>query len=1746
MARKRSAKKNTTKGGGRLPAKNATAAPTKNTSGAGFSFETCVVAASLLDLLTEQFLDGVPNSRLDVVSAQKGPANWSCDDLLLTYATTHDDQVLVPTSIKSFPALEIVANREEFIGHAWADALGERRRPRALRLGHDRIGLFSTFHSRKLARTLAELIKKAREQGSDFRQNVVAPGHLADGEAWLSRLACPPTVASGLSDAEQQAFIASLERREFDFGTPSSQSYRQYENTSRLATTSESHDDGRLLWQELCRVAEKLREAGGDMSRPRLIQELGSAPRLKDAPRFADTWRRLTGACERELSQLPRTIGRRVSLERSSEVSRLSTLATSSEGRALVICGPSGSGKSTAAGLLCSEVAKRGRVLWMSLPLAIKLAEKSNADVLSHGDALGDVLASVSCPEAWLFIDGLDRATRKEHFSGPAAIISAARLNVATRWTIVATCQHEHWPRVRRLLTDAGVDTDGWSVTVIEALSAAELTQVTSQVPAILPVLNQPRLRRFASRPLILDLLVKAAENGDLPDQKWIGESHLVEWFWETRVRASVGISGSQTLLELGRRQADAAELDTAIFDVSSQTDTEPLLKAGLLREREERVGFDHDTLGDWARFRWLLANGAALPKVLQERSNNPLWHSAIRLLAIHRLEKFENSDQWEALIDSCEAVTDFALDAVIFAADSQNLLKRVSNRLFAEEAKLAKRLIRRAIIVCTDADHSLLKRASQLESPTPFLRTISRDPRPYYFFYGPLLQFCRKESTRLAETAAKEGAELSKVWLQMTPGDWPYRDDAAEIALTIAERTWADRQEYRRSVEDEDAKIIYQAGLAALREQPIRAKQFFLKTCFLEPASSLDPDSSNHTRSRGLSPSQNTRRRKLRSAVSWPDGPGDDVDEAFREACSERDGMDCLFRHDPVLAERILLALTIEVRRREDRESSVDHDSTFGLIRPSSGFAAPHYHQGPFLAFLQTSRREAVSLILKIVNFASERAAAAIKRKWPKQTNGIPSPVGNGVLWAGDESVFCWNRARIDACARAVAPLAALEKWLGDNFANGVPIDEELTQILKSAKSVAIAGVLLDLGRRFPELFDGPLRPLIQSPILLIWAEMQSHESQTPLLGGPETHWGQWFFDEHKAWLFASYRKRSIVNEVERLSAAPDVRWEELKATPFEPANILTPEEGLQLIRRFGAVASHQWMLPKGSSQLIAQQEVAPSVKRRKPTPRERAAANAKQWFRALIDNSRFKEHALAELRNDLSVLQEIPAGTSSALNILKRQAQLGQVTFMLVRYEEWLKANGLWDIYIDYAIEQTSDVSLFFSSARVDAVRDLDWRSFLAPVAISVWRSDVDRMRLKSWIAHLAVFASGGAKCELVELVFAHRKELGDYCLRVVHLILRSAAVWWEIEFRRQQGEPEFDVAVWWSVQLNDFVSGKLPPEIPALTSLYLRDPPLRYAQWRRDNRRGSDEDVFFRYTPLNEYNVLAAVLNGTPLAALAESDIEARERAAIVHLVLGVELAHLVAYDKSGNKLDIPCDTHPMMGQRNVLDRIKEEILKADGSSMVDTLWEPILALGTTAPAWVEYLIDKWMWPILALPELPRHFEPTWQKMIRFATNHENWRVTSGPRADAYELWSKLLGVDRFCYSYWRKDHVEVIDRTAPLIQTKISELAAWPATAGPLLRWISRGPGQQFIHTALQSIHSNLGRFHYEENDDDQLVNAVAEFLDVAWRVRYQDSNTDRSQLESFRAVLRHAAAAGNSLAIDLEQRASGLG
>ena len=119
--------------------------------------------------------------------------------------------------------------------------------------------------------------------------------------------------------------------------------------------------------------------------------------------------------------------------------------------------------------------------------------------------------------------------------------------------------------------------------------------------------------------------------------------------------------------------------------------------------------------------------------------------------------------------------------------------------------------------------------------------------------------------------------------------------------------------------------------------------------------------------------------------------------------------------------------------------------------------------------------------MIVRLVNFATERWAES---RDPSSSGEPPYVVirafGEEVRWVGNLDVYFWYRERLIEPHAIPTALMALEKWLYDLAEAEQNLDQWIAQVLRSSHSVALAGVLIALGRKFPKLFRGPLRPLL------------------------------------------------------------------------------------------------------------------------------------------------------------------------------------------------------------------------------------------------------------------------------------------------------------------------------------------------------------------------------------------------------------------------------------------------------------------------------------------------------------------------------------------------------------------------------------------------------------------------------------------------------------------------------------------
>ncbi|WP_417749321.1 ATP-binding protein [Rosistilla oblonga] len=1721
--------------------------PTSLTAGKGMFFEVDVVAACLVELISEQAFQNQQGTRLAQVSVQKQDDRWKLDDILLHYESDRAEEWLIPVSVKSFSLFSKTAERREFVHHAWSDFLAGERRPRTFDRGRDRLGLFAKFDGSPRLNQIETLVEKARQQNDSFATRIVVQGNLQDAEKWLKWLELPDSLADFDPDCMDslQPFIASLHVRNFDFGSTTSLSLQTVHEHCRLMCVREEAASGVQLWRDIWDIAKTLRLSGGDIDRGELIHRLKFSVQLKASPRFNAAFQILGSRSDDDLQRQPRKLGGDVEVTRPNVGTLIDDYFESQDFSNAFILGDSGVGKSTAVATAIEKSSSLIEPFFFRLETACEIIENESA--LFSPYTLREIFSGTSERSKVIVIDGIEQAADRSQIIKLAKFVLAAKHVPTLR--VVLVCQREQYQRVLRFLDNNNVDAKNWKRIVVDSFSPDEAIAAIKSRPSLMRLYLSPTLPSLYRRPIILDAFFRIASNQDLSHLDAIGESHLIHWVWEHRISAEYGTDVSNLLLELGRRQGDESELETSQSLLPAfASSIDAAVNGSLLVRKQMKLRFAHDIYADWSRMLWLLDQGRSLPDALEAKSSRPKWYRAIRMVGIHFLEQDTSTETWLQYVGKGTAVSDLFLDAVVFSANPDELLENLSEPLFDSNARLAKRLVRRAMVICSVPGLLAAHREAAGEELTSVLRTIQRDPKPYHAAFGSLLKFLARHVGAVVEHMPHDAAKISQMWLEMTPTDWEFRAEASKIAIAVCESQIASHRRWISS-DDEEREDIFKAVFFAFEEDPQSV------TPLLLDAAGLNPD---HHQAKLVQESALEWEKErseifnepVRDLTPWPNGPAYPPHAAFRKACLDGDAMWPIFKDAPELATRLVLAVSIKVRSEDvDEEYHVGRIefNENGIERLFDSMTGKHYRQGPYLSYLAVNPEAAIKLICKFANFAASRQLASIERSGSDAVvSRVRSPMNNGVDWLGDEHSFHWNRGLMSACASVVPALSALEKYLGDQMESGKPLDQLLVQLLQQCECVAIAGVLFDVGRRHPLLFQGPLKPLLTSPVLLLWAETISVNPKQPGFCNVSLDYEEWFFDEHKAWLLAEFRSKSIVEIVESVVDVGELDWSD-PATANLKQRLPSTDRMSDVVAAISDLAARRRV-----GQLIVIDE--PADPQLVETESETSPLEVKLLQNAIFEahaieewlnlNKKFPESKLPCLAKELLTQRE--ESDDPVVASVQSNNRLGVLLILLLRHEQWLVENGLEDetVLAILALLETPMIEL--SDELIDAGAVPRFLNQLAELAVYLLARDADNVDYRRWVFQCIVNHRGCLHGAITRAAWGRWPRLGPWGPRIIRLLFDTASAFWYLPPSYPtwpRDSTGFDKDAWLTSREEQFLAGTYQDSIPVLDELSLTPPRFFWADWRSSRRL--DDEQCYKQLPVEE-SILESIVRNTPLCVHAESEDQRSARMATVQVLLDYELEILQAYSTDGKRIHRQDDGHPTMhGQREILQRIEAEIKYAVDPEHAALLWRQVFDLGVRSPKWIEQLIHSWMGPIITESENATKFAQTWLLMLQYVENHDDWNdpedVEGWDPARA-ELLASLLCVDGAYGSYWSDSHAELINSMRETIQPFLREVVEDPTTAASALRWISRKAGSCFLPQAV-SWCQEIGKRCNSPGADTREVQTLVMFLDVAYR-EHTDAMTGEYQKE-FYDLVSSVARSENAMAIELQQRIADL-
>ena len=526
----------------------------------------------------------------------------------------------------------------------------------------------------------------------------------------------------------------------------------------------------------------------------------------------------------------------------------------------------------------------------------------------------------------------------------------------------------------------------------------------------------------------------------------------------------------------------------------------------------------------------------------------------------------------------------DILLDALFLDPVAITFLEERAPMLFANNAKHLQRLLARFEHVATLSGVQPSNKGP-LKDFGIYLEAKFRTP--IVGRWPALATFLNRYQQRVADLILPRVSMLCERWLTSVPltrldgTPFPYRREFAELTLATARARQLSQAKGDIYVGDNNS--VYQAALAGAQDLPddiaawalemarrrpmrsdLRAKlEEYRQEKAAEHRRKLESDATyrgRHDRKRSMPMMPSGRR-----LPPWPLGPQVRVDRDFEQAVLSSGTFQSLMRARPAAASEVLLAVLIEDSPEEIFSSRGTYREELGLSYDHEGYPTA-YWKSPFFSFLHVDASTALDTLVRLVSFCTDRW----EQEFTRRNGCAPEPTiirlndGTERRFRGYYNVFVWSQANDHANGQLYSALAALEKWLCGLIDHGVDVSAHIDTLLRQADSVGVLSVLINVGKRLPELFKTVLKPLLINAPIYPWDEGRVRNSDYSFDGMTWIRSGEMVFEMARDWYSAPYRSKNLIAIVSELSRQDHALGNVINA------------------------AASQWALPNGNKELI------------------------------------------------------------------------------------------------------------------------------------------------------------------------------------------------------------------------------------------------------------------------------------------------------------------------------------------------------------------------------------------------------------------------------------------------------------------------------------------------------------------------------------------------------------------------------
>ena len=1152
-----------------------------------------------------------------------------------------------------------------------------------------------------------------------------------------------------------------------------------------------------------------------------------------------------------------------------------------------------------------------------------------------------------------------------------------------------------------------------------------------------------------------------------------------------------------------------------------------------------------------------------------------------MRLYRQQLLEHFDDGpERWRQAVESLEdetpegaVIRDLLLEALFLSANAVALLVRSWPALSAGNGRLLTLVIERFLFAATLPDPRIELVATEAGDRT-HLEHLLRVP--YWPYWGPMLIFLhvrRDDVVRLAPYAA---AKICALWLNSTPVTWnngqpmPWRQEAAELALAagreIQERN-AENNYYGGAAD----KSIYQAVLAAAPELPDEIAELCL-----ELAQRRDVRADIASRVERARERQRDEARRYREAHPkrrrppyapalpygelrdpWPDGPRQRVPTEFQEACMEPAGLSALARVRPDAAQEVLLAVCIEEPQHERFGRSSMPETGIEHWR---GADPPLYCRGPFLQFLKQAPEHGLTLILRLINFASHRFI---------EGRGLTLRIGNEPrLWCGNSNVFRWHHDWPILTGSSIhCALMALERWLYEQIDQGQDIEPWISRILRESESLAFAGLLFDVGKRDPKLFAGPLKPLLRNWLLVDWDRQVStmRASNGP---DPMGYWGgepasilalgrEWYRMPHRGHLLIFLGGEIVDNLVADEAHGPFLA--ELRAAWAAELDQDDAEKTIQLlIERFNP-ANYTFETRDGKRVAVSFEWPEAIAEKNQADLQRIGEQQAVSIFpyqcRKLLDSEGgLSGTQLPAFWNFTQGIEALTLRVARDGEPLHRIEDLlcGAIAVLVVKHADWLTQDSdrmAWCRSKLEAVVQQPPAPTRFDSEGANG--DQKWDAFAAEAGTVLLAQDPHDVLARNLVAAGVLSFHYSITGRTLRAAFQYCERLGDDFYRLLGLAVHWAGLRPSFSFasRFAQESDTEDKRAKRDELADAFVERRLSIELPdireidartdaAIEALHAQRFPETFrgrSAPRASSQLSEDGRTVHRGHLSLDTRVVSAAFSWLVLGT-ARPDERARWLG-FIRTFLNISLSLIPTITDTKQRTD----DHPDEFDSWVFDAVARAIPCLETKDDPSTLWRPLIDRGPSAHKWIERFFWEWFTTGVDAAQSPEQFVTLWSAMIEHALRSPAWDPAVNRSYELREAVFWLLGFGtKVNVSIKRPEFTAAIAAMEGLFAQVAERWFGSARLVAGFLHWVTLPAATGLMIPAIRWLAAVVPSF--EDYDwRDNLEENLISFLHACWEREHARITADPALENAFNLLMTSVVSRGGHPAIALRDR-----